>query len=49
MGFEKGITRKWRDMVLDGDYPPTFQAARGRPTRPPAAPRTTSCSRAWRA
>ncbi len=21
MGYEKGITRKWRDMILDGDYP----------------------------
>jgi hypothetical protein len=24
MGYEKGITRKWRDMVLDNDYPPAI-------------------------
>src|SRR5215210_4283415 len=26
MGYEKGITQKWRDMVLDGNYPATIPA-----------------------
>ena len=34
MGYEKGITRKWRDMVLDGDYPPNIP---GGPRSPDSA------------
>ncbi|MFL6289721.1 MAG: hypothetical protein ACJ759_02380 [Thermoanaerobaculia bacterium] len=34
MGFEKGITRKWRDMVLDGNYPPNIPGGPRSPDSP---------------
>ena len=34
MGYEKGITRKWRDMVLDGDYPPNIPGGPRSPDSP---------------
>lgn len=34
MGYEKGITRKWRDMVLSGEYPPNIPGGPRSPDSP---------------
>ena len=34
MGYEKGITRRWSDMVLKGEYPPNIPGGPKRPDSP---------------